>query len=568
MTQELGARESEGSFVGLSQDLPADLFATQSLPGLSPRERLSEASSFAEGDPETRRTTVLTQPLDSQEYQVVKEEREFAEVVPTLVAKREREVDEDAAPEVDDSRAKRSRATEDKHDDVFSVIHSIWKKQDDETTPSWCLLWSQDGSTVFAGLQDGRILLLDGSNTRQFLSQKSVLKGHSMAVASLSLSPDGNMLASTSLDCSLKLWDLTAGPTELTTITGRSTNWSVTFHPRGDVLATGSVDGTVRLYELATKDLTTQHKVLEGRDEAVCMCLAYSPTGQYLIAGFRNGFVACFDDTQRSYLIRHSAACVRQVVVDGSSERFVTATDDRVLNVCSVRTGALVTSLRGHTAPVVSVALDPCARWLASGAADGTVKVWDWQAATSAAVNGEQVANNNSKQKSAQAIWSWGPPYHAEWGRKLLEDHFGASQTQRVLEWQPFCKRNRLADSYLSAAPDMSTVDSLWLFLRQHKIPPPLWRLHTDRVNALAFAPDGRLLSVGDDATMVAYQCPPYRMSGHDRVRQTELKEQFEVAGKSYRRQQAARRNEEEAAKARVAFLDIAEDEDLIQTVL
>lgn len=79
-----------------------------------------------------------------------------------------------------------------------------------------------------------------------------VLEGHTANVTSLSISQDGDILASTNHDSMVKLWDTTSG-TELATMLGhRGASWSSAFSPTGNVLATVGIDMQVRVWDLGT----------------------------------------------------------------------------------------------------------------------------------------------------------------------------------------------------------------------------------------------------------------------------------------------------------------------------
>ena len=72
-----------------------------------------------------------------------------------------------------------------------------------------------------------------------------VQTGHSNKVDSIAFSPDGKLLASSSWDNTIKLWDVARG-SELRTFTGHS--WivhGVAFSPDGKLLASGSFDRTM-----------------------------------------------------------------------------------------------------------------------------------------------------------------------------------------------------------------------------------------------------------------------------------------------------------------------------------
>ncbi len=66
---------------------------------------------------------------------------------------------------------------------------------------------------------------------------------------SVAFSPDGNTIASSSYDNTIKLWNLDGK--ELLTLTGHSNAiWSVAFSPDGKTIASGSYDNTIKLWDL------------------------------------------------------------------------------------------------------------------------------------------------------------------------------------------------------------------------------------------------------------------------------------------------------------------------------
>ncbi len=74
------------------------------------------------------------------------------------------------------------------------------------------------------------------------------------AVETVAFSPGGHTLASSSLDGTVRLWDVTdpAHPHPLgqPLTGGAAAVYSVTFGPGGHTLASGSLDGTTRLWNL------------------------------------------------------------------------------------------------------------------------------------------------------------------------------------------------------------------------------------------------------------------------------------------------------------------------------
>ncbi len=190
---------------------------------------------------------------------------------------------------------------------------------------------SPDGQTLASGSYDQTVKLWNWQTGEEL----RILQGHQEAVYSVSISPDGQTLASGSYDRTVKLWNLQTGE-ELRTLQGHQNSViSVSFSPDGQTLASGSVDRTVKLWNLQTGE---EIRTLQGHQDSV-YSVSISPDGQTLAFG----------------------------------------SGDKTVKLWNLQTGELIRTLQGHQNSVWSVSFSPDGQTLASGSWDKTVKLWNLQ---------------------------------------------------------------------------------------------------------------------------------------------------------------------------------------------
>ncbi|KAF1343458.1 hypothetical protein EJ07DRAFT_186712 [Lizonia empirigonia] len=107
---------------------------------------------------------------------------------------------------------------------------------------------------------------------------RSVLEGHRSGVTAVVFSPDGQLVASASLDNTVRVWETATGTCRSVLEGHRSDVTAVVFSPDGQLVASASWDTTVRVWETATGTCRT---VLEGQSSFINH-LTFSPDGRVL----------------------------------------------------------------------------------------------------------------------------------------------------------------------------------------------------------------------------------------------------------------------------------------------
>ena len=309
-----------------------------------------------------------------------------------------------------------------------------------QTTPAQVIFEHGDGvlSVAFSPVDD--TLLSSGSSDGtvklwNVVTQTDVatLEGHVGGVTSVAFSPDGTILAAGASDGIVKLWNVVT-QTNVATLEGHAVGGtSVAFSPDGTILAAGASDGIVKLWDVATHqntatfggydaatvaaivaaegqrywftpvsflsnttlaagsgdriklwDVATEENIatFEVPGDLV-ISMSCSPDGTTLAAGTYNSIIKLWDVATRTNTTTFPSVAARSAwfeplpFISFSPDGALLAFTSTGVALWNIETGTQTNALLGHTDYIRSVSFSPDGSILASGAQDGTVRLWD-----------------------------------------------------------------------------------------------------------------------------------------------------------------------------------------------
>lgn len=263
-------------------------------------------------------------------------------------------------------------------------------------------IFDKSGNYVTAVCLDGRVWRWQWPSGQVEAKGLQVLQTHTDSILDLAFHPNNKMLASASLDGSVRLWQLSTQGVEVLPHPAGVT--SVSFSSGGHRLLTGAKDGVVRLWELASKEVIRSYKhtdaILEARltpdggmvvasgedgrlslwktstgqrkqswstGGGVARGLQFQEQGTKLLAGLASGDVVIWELSSAKEQRRFSAhpKGILRMNFDEKRQRLLTISSDQTFKLWDFPTGQLLMLRQNGSQPTYDIAIRPNSQDLA-----------------------------------------------------------------------------------------------------------------------------------------------------------------------------------------------------------
>jgi len=351
------------------------------------------------------------------------------------------------------------------------------------------LAFSPDMNLLASGSVDNTIRLWNVKDGREI----SILQGHTDTVTSIAFSPDGKILLTGSNDTTVRLWNVETGKNILVMNGHDSVVSSVAFSPDGKVVASGSWDKTIRIWNVKNGN---EIAVFEGHTGGVTS-IAFSPNGQILASGSGDETIRLWNvETGRTEDVLHGhLQYVTSVAFSPDGLKLVSGSTDRTIRLWDVLTNKALSVFHGHNGWVSSVAFSPNGKVVASGSLDKTIRIWNVN-------DGSEIAIFKGHTGELTSV-AFSPD-----GKVVAS----GSRDRKISLWNVKSgKEKTTASGHFDRINSIAiSPDGKWLVSGSDDKTIHLWNVetgksilvfegHEGKVNSVNFSPNGKLLVSGSD---------------------------------------------------------------------
>lgn len=245
--------------------------------------------------------------------------------------------------------------------------------------------------TVACSPTDATLVATGGGDDKGFLWRIGVgdwafeLQGHEDSVATLAFSTDGKLLASGSFDGRIRVWDVALGNLQCTLEgPGGGIEW-VKWHPRGNLVLAGSEDYTVWMWNA---DRSAYLNMFSGHGGSVT-CGDFTPDGKTICTGSDDATMRIWNPRNGEIIHvvgghPYHTEGLTCLSISPDSTLALTGSKDNSVHLVNITTGKVVSPLLAHSDSIECIGFAPMfnipnSPWAATGSMDKQLIIWDLQ---------------------------------------------------------------------------------------------------------------------------------------------------------------------------------------------
>lgn len=211
------------------------------------------------------------------------------------------------------------------------------------------------------------------------------LIGHTGGVFGLTLSKNGQRLLSTSLDGTVKVWNVEPGKCILSqsmrTFTPSGSNF-IAFAPDEKSVASAGSNGTIQIWNMASGACILTLAEHSAEISSIC----FTPDGEKLISTSFDTTIKIWDMKSRASIrtLRGHKAEITTAILTSNGKSLISGGGDGAIKIWDVESDRCTATLEGNKTSITSLATSLDEKLLISGSCDGAIKIWNLDSYTCA----------------------------------------------------------------------------------------------------------------------------------------------------------------------------------------
>jgi WD40 repeat protein len=236
--------------------------------------------------------------------------------------------------------------------------------------PIFSMAWHPD-NTLLANSGIDHVLVWDIKK----LDHAFILEGHEEMIIDLDWSADGSILASLSLDETIRLWNAPDYQESAILNTGKAAcmDWA----PSGKLIAVGTFDGGIQLWEVDSSQIKD---TIDGNGQDSIVQLDWSPDGKMLAFGDTTGVVSIWfgdQDAVTTSLVDPDGSPANDLAWSPNGQYLATAHENGVIQFWSPETWEIIQSVEAFNYSITKIVWSTDSQMIAAGGLGNSVSLYE-----------------------------------------------------------------------------------------------------------------------------------------------------------------------------------------------